>query len=45
MPHAEALRQTRSRADQEAHAPYVQYEVIQKTFQSDLHRMPACSLT
>ena len=38
MPHAEALRQTRSRADQEAHAPfYVQYEVIQKTFQSELH--------
>ena len=38
MPYAEALRQTRSRADQEAHAPfYVQYEVIQKTFQSDLH--------
>ena len=39
MPYAEVLRQwTRSRADQEAHAPfYVQYEVIQKTFQSDLH--------
>ena len=38
MPYAEALRQTRSRADQEAHAPfYVQYEVIEKTFQSELH--------
>ena len=38
MPFAEALRQTRSRADQEAHAPYyVQYEVIEKTFQSELH--------
>ena len=38
MPCAEAFRQTRSRADQEAHAPfYVQYEVIQKTFQSELH--------
>ena len=38
MPYAEAFRQTRSRADQEAHAPfYVQYEVIQKTFQSELH--------
>ena len=38
MPDAEALRQTRSRADQKAHAPfYVQYEVIEKTFQSELH--------
>ena len=38
MPCAEAFRQTRSRADQEAHAPfYVQYEVIEKTFQSELH--------
>lgn len=38
MPYAEAFHQTRSRADQEAHAPfYVQYEVIQKTFQSKLH--------
>ena len=38
VPFAEALRQTRSRADQEAHAPYyVQYEVIEKTFQSELH--------
>ena len=38
MPYAEALRQTRSRADQGAHAPfYVQYEVIEKTFQSELH--------
>ena len=38
MPYAEILRQTRSRADQEAHAPfYVQYEVIEKTFQSELH--------
>ena len=38
MPYAEAFHQTRSRADQKAHAPfYVQYEVIQKTFQSKLH--------
>ena len=38
MPYAEALRQTQSRAEQEAHAPfYVQYEVIEKTFQSELH--------
>ena len=38
MPYAEAMRQTRSRADQEAHAPfYVQYEVIEKTFQSEVH--------
>ena len=38
MPYAEALRQTRSRADQEAHAPfYVQYEVIEKTFQTEVH--------
>ena len=38
MPYAEALRQTRSRADQEAHAPfYVQYEVIEKTFQQSQH--------
>ena len=38
MPYAEALRQTQSRAEQEARAPfYVQYEVIQKTFQSELH--------
>ena len=38
MPDAEAVRQTRSRADQNAHAPfYVQYEVIEKTFQSELH--------
>ena len=38
MPYAEALRQTRSHAEQEAHAPfYVQYEGIQKTFQSELH--------
>ena len=38
MPYAEALRQTRSRADQEAHAPfYVQHEVIEKTFQSEVH--------
>ena len=37
MPDAEAVRQTRSRADQNAHAPfYVQYEVIEKTFQSEL---------
>ena len=38
MPFAEALRQTRSRADQEAHAPfYVQHEIIEKTFQSEVH--------
>ena len=38
VPFAEALRQTRSRADQEAHAPfYVQHEVIEKTFQSEVH--------
>ena len=38
MRYAEALRQTRSRADQEAHAPfYVQHEVIEKTFQSEVH--------
>ena len=38
MPYPEALRQTRSRADQGAHAPfYVQYEVIEKTFQTEVH--------
>ena len=38
MSYAEALHQTRSHADQEAHAPfYVQYEVIEKTFQSEVH--------
>ena len=38
MPYAEVLRQTRSRADQGAHAPfYVQYEVIEKTIQSEVH--------
>jgi len=38
MGHAERLHQNRSRAGQEAHAPfYVQYEVIEKTFQQSQH--------
>ena len=38
MGHAERLHQNRSRAGQEAHAPfYVQYEVIEKTFQQSEH--------
>ena len=37
MPYAERLRQTQSRADQKAHASsYVEFEAIQKTFQSEL---------
>ncbi len=37
MPYAERMRQMRSRADQEAHAPfYVQCEVIENAFQSEL---------
>ena len=38
MGHAERLHQNRSREGQEAHAPfYVQYEVIEKTFQQSQH--------
>ena len=38
MPYAEALRQTRSRIDQQPHAPfYVKYEVIEKIFQPEVH--------
>ena len=38
MGHAERLHQNRSREGQEAHAPfYVQYEVIEKTFQQSEH--------
>ena len=38
MGHAERLHQNQSREGQEAHAPfYVQYEVIEKTFQQSEH--------